>query len=233
MGSPSEEPNRDNDESPQTTLPMAAFRIDVTPVTVRAFEARQDELPTQPGDAKSWWNNEDTPSEWHGACNLGSARKDHPANCVTWHAANAYCALHGGALPTEAQAEYAIRAGTLTVYPWGEAFDPSRAISSVACEARGCAGGTAAVEANGPRCNVWGVCDLVGNVWEWTSTDYQPTLGAYTNQPADGVPAKPVHRGGGWHNHKPFLFRAAHRGLNYPKHGLTGVGFRCAYPTPS
>jgi sulfatase modifying factor 1 len=78
-----------------------------------------------------------------------------------------------------------------------------------------------------PRCNALGVCDVVGQVWEWTSTDYREAQCAYVMEPSRDPPVRPVHKGGSWQNHLPFLLRHAKRGLNHPDHGLTGVGFRC------
>jgi formylglycine-generating enzyme required for sulfatase activity len=154
-------------------------------------------------------------------------------NCVTWAVARAYCRDRGGDLPTEAEWEYAARAGTTTSYPWGPSFDPTRAIQSVECGARGCRGATSPVVQEGPRCNAWGVCDVVGNVWQWTLTDYREELGAYVSEVPSATPSNPVHRGGAWLDNVASLFRSAHRGLNYPDHGLTGVGFRCVVRRPA
>lgn len=180
-----------------------------------------------------WWTDAETPAGWLGRCNLGSPRRDHPANCVDFRAARAYCRAVGGDLPTEAEWERAARADPAAgAYPWGEPFDPDRAISSVPCGTRGCRGGTAPVARSGPRCGALGVCDLAGNVWEWTATAYRDRLGAHVAAPAADPPERPVIRGGAWLDDRPALFRAAQRGLVYPEHGLTGVGFRCVRRRP-
>ncbi|RKG77361.1 hypothetical protein D7V88_31075 [Corallococcus terminator] len=227
MGSPAGEAGRDVDEGPRTEWAFERFEMDVTPVTTRAFAALQEQVRAKDPQAR-WWTDAQTPGTWQGRCNLESPRADHPVNCVDWQAARAYCELVGGALPTEAEWEYAARASTTTAWWWGASFDAEHVVSSVACATRGCAGSTAPVVQAGARCNAWGLCDMVGNVWQWTATAYQEQLGAEegTVAPSD-VPEKPVHRGGSWLNHVPSLFRSAHRGLAYPKNGLTGVGFRC------
>lgn len=227
LGSPDGEPGHDADESPPTDVFVPAFAIDATEVTVDAFEARKVEVGKREPLAR-WWTEAEKPAGWPGACNLGSARRDHPANCVDFLAARTYCQLDGGDLPTEAEWERSARADPAAgVYPWGPAFDPGRAVSSVPCGTRGCRGGTEPVARRGLRCNALGICDLAGNVWEWTATGYRERLGAYVADVPAESPEKPVHRGGSWLNHRPELFRAAQRGLAYPEHGLTGVGFRC------
>ncbi|RKH49769.1 formylglycine-generating enzyme family protein [Corallococcus llansteffanensis] len=226
MGSPAGESGRDVDEGPRTELAFERFEMDVTPVTTQAFAARQEQVRARDPQAR-WWTDAQTPGMWLGRCNLSSPRVDHPVNCVDWRAARAYCELVGGALPTEAEWEYAARASTTTAYWWGASFDAEHVVGSVACATRGCGGGTAPVVQAGARCNAWGLCDMAGNVWQWTATAYQEHLGAEGAAAPSEVPAKPVHRGGSWLNHVPSLFRSAHRGLSYPQNGLTGVGFRC------
>ncbi|WP_404370110.1 formylglycine-generating enzyme family protein [Corallococcus coralloides] len=228
MGSPAGEPDRDVDEGPRTEVAFERFRMDVTPVTARAFAARREQVRAKDPQAR-WWTDAETPNGWLGRCNLDSERREHPVNCVDWRAARAYCELVGGALPTEAEWEYAVRASTTSTFWWGASFDAQHVVGSVSCGARGCLGGTAPVVQSGPRCNGWGLCDMAGNVWQWTATGYQERLGEDAPPDASGVPEKPVHRGGAWLNHIPSLFRSAHRGLAYPKNGLTGVGFRCVH----
>jgi formylglycine-generating enzyme required for sulfatase activity len=131
----------------------------VTHVTAAQFAAS---APERTGDV-AWRSHTDDPR-----CNVGSDRGEHPANCVNWYAARAWCAGLGMRLPTEAEWEHAARAGTETAYWWGETFDATRA---VACATEGCEA-TQAVATEGPRCNPWGVCDVSGNVWEWTRTTW-------------------------------------------------------------
>jgi len=226
MGSRFDERGRDPDEGPIQALSMPAFLIDRSSVTVESFELRQEELAEADPGAE-WTREGETPTDWPGRCNLGSLRRDHPANCVNWVAAHAFCRLRDMDLPTEAELEYAIRAGSTTAYWWGSSFETTHTVGSVSCGTRGCAGGTEAVVRDGDRCNAWGVCDAAGNVWQWTLTEYAPQLGSYVSNVPTERPASPVIRGGAWVNDDPRLFRSSHRGLAQFAGGLTEIGFRC------
>jgi sulfatase modifying factor 1 len=263
LGSPEGEEGRDEDEGPLTDIALERFWVDRTPVTVAQLEARLSEVLAADPAARVVREDE-TPSEWVGRCNVGSARRDHPATCVNVEAARAFCGLRGMDLPTEAEREAFARGGTRTAYAWGDSFDETRVVSSAACGARGCRGSTEPVVTSGPRCNALGVCDAAGNVWEWTLTEYAPSHGVHAHlapgAPRGGVAQlererggvrddratpgtgggeppsraegashteRPVIRGASWLDHEPRLFRSAMRGLAYPEHGLTHIGFRC------
>lgn len=160
---------------PAPPVAIDPFEIGVSHVTAAQFAAF---APERVGDVAWRSHTEDA------RCNVGSDRADHPANCVNWYAARAWCASQGMRLPTEAEWEHAARAGTTTAYWWGEAFDPTRA---VACATQGCEA-TEPVALEGPRCNAWGVCDVSGNVWEWTRT----TWGAPPHDLSDPLASKPT-----------------------------------------
>lgn len=226
IGSPEGEVGRDEDEGPLTEVVLSRFFVDRTPVTVAQLEARWSEVLARDPSARVVRADE-TPGEWVGQCNVGSERRDHPATCVSVEAARAFCALRGMDLPTEAEREAFARGGTRTPHWWGEAFDETRAVSSVACGARGCRGSTEGVVTSGPRCNALGVCDVAGNVWEWTVTEYVPAHGLGSNMVPEELSSQTVIRGASWLDHEPRLFRSAMRGLAYPDHGLTHLGFRC------
>jgi formylglycine-generating enzyme required for sulfatase activity len=111
------------------------------------------------------------------ACHWGS-RDRHlmPINCVSWKQAHTFCRWAGGALPTEAQWEYAARNGSRSApYPWGHHRpDCERAVMKTSAGATGC-NGTGYSRKTWPVCskptgnNRFGVCDLAGNVFEWTA----------------------------------------------------------------
>ena len=177
----------------------------------------------------------------------GFAQTDeHPVVNVTWNDAVAFCrwlSKKEGAcyrLPTEAEWEYACRAGTAARYHNGD--DPGR-LGEVArvMDARGrtafphvhqmeipggVSGLTAAVGGRGP--NALGLFDMHGNVWEWCHDWYDENY--YARSPAED-PCGPangtvrVRRGGGW-NSFPLWARASFRNYNSPDSRCANLGFR-------
>lgn len=128
------------------------------------------------------------------------------------------------ALPSEAQWEYACRAGTTTRYYWGDDLDGSL-IGEYAWYNEN--GGDDAHAVGGRLPNAWGLHDMSGNLWEWTQ-DY--AHGDYTGAPADGsawlTPEEPARivRGGSWYNGSGC--RSAYRGAMTPESRFGDYGFR-------
>jgi formylglycine-generating enzyme required for sulfatase activity len=125
------------------------------------------------------------------------------------------------ALPTEAQWEYACRAGTQTAFWWGDEFDESRA------NAGGKTTGTTPVKQYEP--NPWGLRDMHGNVWQWCADgDLRPYTGADPIDPQGltGVATRVV-RGGSWGS-RPASARAASRFAGHPGNRSHDQGFRFA-----
>ena len=213
-------------ERPAHVVRIADFRIDATEVTNRQFARFVRAQPR--------WSRDSLPAEEHNGRYLehwptaegpDSAALDEPVRFVTWHAANAYCSWTRGRLPTEAEWEYAARAGaTGEVYPWGRApADSTRA--------RFGADSPVAVRSYAP--NPLGLYDLAGNVWEfvddvWRSS-YEDSVRAAARDSADErtSDARRVIRGGSYEGAPVNLrvrFRDSHPALNAGPH----VGFRCA-----
>ena len=158
----------------------------------------------------------------------GWGRGRRPVIRVSWHDAAAYCAwLSERAeasyrLPSEAEWEYACRAGTTSAYSWGDAFDARRANGGREL------GRTTEVDAYRP--NGWGLHDMHGNVWEWCEDAGHPD---YAGAPEDGTawvgggsPDR-VLRGGSWAN-IPRDLRSATRTGYAPESRDDGAGFRVA-----
>jgi formylglycine-generating enzyme required for sulfatase activity len=142
-------------------------------------------------------------------------KRDHPINCVKWGDADAYCAWIGGRLPTEAEWEYAARGKDGRAYPWGRPAPSDRA-----CWLR--SAGTCAVGSIAAGASPFGLLDMAGNVWEWTSTPYCP----YTR--ADCGSDRRVDRGGGWSTDDARRLRTSFRASGSMEDQGDFLGFRCA-----
>ncbi|HMH48795.1 MAG TPA: SUMF1/EgtB/PvdO family nonheme iron enzyme [Candidatus Acidoferrum sp.] len=151
----------------------------------------------------------------------------HPVVYVSWHEASAFCGFGGGRLPTEAEWEYAARGGRAdAVYPWGNRYSATNANDLNWSDQHEDWEHTTAVKSFPP--NPFGLYDMAGNVWEWTSTVYKP----YPYRSDDGrenvrsIEARVV-RGGGFGN-DPRHLRASSRKYVPSEAGDSTIGFRCA-----
>ena len=152
---------------------------------------------------------------------LGWGRGDRPVITVSWNDAVAYVAWLSAEtradyrLPSEAEWEYAARAGTTTRYSWGRAPGRNRA-NCDGCESRWDKDRTAPVGSFPP--NPWGLYDMHGNVSEWVQDCWHDD---YRGAPDDGSawqrsrgcgfgPDRRVSRGGSW-NFNPAFMRSATR----------------------
>ncbi|MDO6415913.1 formylglycine-generating enzyme family protein [Sphingomonas sp. BIUV-7] len=247
MGSEDGEVGRGKDEGPRQRVQVSRFALaetDVTRAQWRAFvedTGRPDglgcaytELPKDQAGLASWRN-------------LGFPQQDdEPVVCVSWTEAQAYVrwlsAKTGRAyrLPTEAEWEYAARAGTTTPFPWGR--DPSHDQANYgadecctpATSGRDRWRHTSPVQSFPP--NRFGLYDMIGNVWQWTQDCYVDTL---AGRPAravavetEGCPFR-VARGGTWGD-PPALIRSASRNYAPPPRRIiadyrsAGFGLRVA-----
>jgi len=178
---------------------LDAFYIDKVPVT-NAQYAKFVEATGHP-----------PPPHWEGSGGTYPPdRANHPVVFVNWFDAQDYAAWAGKWLLTEAQWEKAARGTDGRVYPWGDWFD------KVMCNASEAGiGGTTPVGKYSPfGDSPYKVCDMAGNVWEWTATDWAP-----------GSSSK-VQRGGSFANRGSYA-RCAYRYLGLPEPRNPNVGFRC------
>ena len=167
-------------------------------------------------------------------------------NCVDWNAADRFCKAEGKRLPTEAEWEFAARGSDGRKYPWGDAPPSVKHLNACGgeCVAWGRKHGTAlealfaesdpwpttAPVGSFPQgASRWGIEDLVGNVWEWTSDFYAAYADADAEDPVGPASgATHVMRGGAWNGAYADWVRPSfrfHNGVDTRSHG---VGFRCA-----
>ncbi len=150
------------DETPQSVMCLPAFSMGTYPVTVAEYAcAVQAGEVAAPGrvQAVTWWNQLRHP--------------DHPVVCLTWDLATDYAAwlarvtLQTWSIPTEAEWEKAARGTDGRRYPWGEVWEPARANTSESGLRT-----TTPVGSYTQGASPYGVQDMAGNVYEWTSTWY-------------------------------------------------------------
>jgi formylglycine-generating enzyme required for sulfatase activity len=218
MGSPEGETGRDPDEPQHFVQIQRPYWLDADDVTNEAYRRFVLAVPAWQKDrADRAYRDDAYLKDWTGN-QYPSGAANHPVVWVSWHAAAAYARWAGKRLPTEAEWEYACRAGTTSAYWWGITFDPVRANNGPTLQP---AGGEA-------RRNPWGLSDMLGNVWQWTSSGYQ----AYPYHPDDGREnasgdRNRTARGGAWGKGEAFL-RSANRLSTAARTTSEQIGFRCA-----
>ena len=208
------------------------YWIDMTEVTVAEFNAFReaggyDDQAAWSADGWSWRQS-------MGATPLPqpclTQKPNEPQVCVTWYEADAYATWRGGHLPTEAEWEFAARGPDSHVYPWGDAFDGSRANLDGAS-------GPVAVGSY-PKGASWvGALDMAGNAMEWvadwwSSTYYQSEVRDDPTGPASGTIK--VEKGGWWgppDGTGAFLSRSSYRHFEDPPvYSDHHIGFRIVSP---
>jgi formylglycine-generating enzyme required for sulfatase activity/mono/diheme cytochrome c family protein len=227
MGSAETEKGRKPDEGPQHKVKIAPFWMGTHEVTWNEYELfmYQDEerkfkkeIPTDPyadkiSDAVS------RPTKPYVEMSFGMGKDDYPAISMTHHAANKYCEWLSAKmgeyyrLPTEAEWEYACRAGTKTQYSFG---DDESQINRYAWFEKNSDFKYQKIGRKQP--NPWGLYDMHGNVAEWTLDGYEPNAyetfkdGVATDPFVRGTKPYPhVARGGSWDDAAPVLRSAARR----------------------
>src|SRR5437763_798513 len=221
-----------DNERPAHTVDLPAFWIDTVPVSNAAYRAfiqdggyRRSDLWTNDGWA---WRQEaglTAPQFWSPDEGGGWVRErfgvtepvppDEPVQHVCWYEADAYARWAGKRLPTEAEWEKAAQgAGCSPANLWDAGrFSPAPVGSFAAAASR------------------WGVRQLIGDVWEWTSSDFAPYPGFRSHPYREysevffGDRFK-VLRGGSWATH-PLAVRTTFRNWDYPIRRQIFAGFRC------
>ena len=186
-----------NDDETPREVNLAPFRIGKYPVTVAQYLAFVEEGTAPDREPENWEGQQEHPN-W-------------PVVNVTWHQAAAYCEWAGGRLPTEEEWERAACGPDCTKYPWGnEDIDPSRANyddSKI--------GHPTPVGLYPSGASAEGACDMIGNVFEWTSSEWSKGKGAY------------VWRGGSF-GYDRWYARSSYRGHSRPVVQVRSLGCRLA-----
>jgi len=189
----------------------------------------------------------------NGPYSVIAGYENRPVVYVSWYGAIAYCnwlstrhgltscygpinnrgndpsvwrTKNGYRLPTEAEWEYACRAGSNTSYYWGDSINDSycwynnNSVNQIHTVGQ-------------KRQNTWGIFDISGNVWEWCNDWYDAN---YYSQSPSNNPVGPVsgsnrvYRGGGWHNSADCCRSAIRYNITPDYHGIA-LGFRlCRTP---
>ena len=163
-----------------------------------------------------------------------------PVIHVSWHQALGYCQWLSKVtgqryrLPTEAEWEYAARAGRDSYYWWGEQLDSPETQPRAHC--RGCA--TSRLIQNKTErvgqfaANAFGLHDTAGNVWEWTASRFASPFDGSEQRIASLLDKSPrVVRGGAW-NSGPSYLRTSQRDMKQPQHKDYALGFRVLRELP-
>ena len=261
MGSPPAEPERHDSEGPQHLVQLQGFFLGQTPITQAQWRAVA-QSQARPGERWGLTLNPN-PSRFmgdKGGLFPGEANTDHrPLERVSWLEAIEFCSRLSQrtgrhyTLPSEAQWEYACRAGTITLFHFGETITPELANYDGNYKyADGLKGENR--QQTTPvgmfPANAWGLHDMHGNVREWCLDHWHPS---YEGAPTDGRAwlnatdqvepsiSKVVNdeikdsqprllRGGSWDG-RPWYCRSASRLYGLPVYRNNTIGFRvCCLP---
>lgn len=249
MGSPASEANRSADEGPQHEVRIASLAIGQYEVTQAEWVAVMGDNPSQlkgerlPVDSVSWYeilvycNRRSLAEGLHPCYSINGSTDPASWGAVpsrangVWNAVVCEFSAQGYRLPTEAEWEYACRAGTRSATAFGDALDPSQAnfdwskpyqTSATATPRR------STVPAGSYAANAWGLHDTHGNVWEWCWDHYADNY--YARSPEADPPGAEggryrVMRGGSWTN-AGYRLRSAARRDEDPFYRDVDNGFR-------
>jgi formylglycine-generating enzyme required for sulfatase activity len=257
MGSPANEPQRSTNERQHWRVIKEPFYIAETEVTVeqfRRFVKATNYVTDAERGAEEGGHNKgafatvaDGDREWNASASWKNPfpnltdfqqRDDHPVVQVSWNDAKRFVEHFGLQLPTEAQWEYAARAGTMTAYFWGNDEASGRGygnVNDVSASKRFCHwnrsfpfddGTVLIAPVRSFKPNPWKLHDMGGNVAEWCEDVFHRDYPADdSDESAAGNGNARVMRGGSWLD-PPDLYRVAKRFAFLPQGRRDFLGFR-------
>ncbi|NER34909.1 MAG: ergothioneine biosynthesis protein EgtB [Oscillatoria sp. SIO1A7] len=227
-----------DNERPAHRVYLDTYWIDRYPVTCGQYRQFMADGGYQ---NESWWSEAgwkwlqehpvSQPLYWDDSTQWNN----YPVSGVSLYEADAYARYLGKQLPTEAQWEKAAswdaKIGRRRTYPWGEEMP-----SSDRCNCHGIVGQTTPVNAYPTGQSAYGLYDTLGNIWEWTSSLFEPYDGfiwypypGYSQAYFDNQHR--VQKGGSWIAH-PWLMRVSFRSWYPPETRHIFVSFRCVSSSP-
>jgi formylglycine-generating enzyme required for sulfatase activity len=232
MGSPQTEAGREQDEGPQHTVKISPFWMAECEITWNAYEiwmSDLDILRREVNGTKQTIRDKlaepfqiSKPTDPYTDMTFGMGKRSYPAICMTQHAARTFCHWLSAKtgryyrLPTEAEWEYACRAGTKTAYSFGDDIDQ---LGDYAWHYDNSNEVYSKVRTKKP--NPWGLYDMHGNVAEWVLDQHEAdTYSSFNGKTASNplrIPLKlfpRVVRGGSWDDDPELLRSAARVGSN-------------------
>ena len=203
------------DDLPVRKITLAPFYLDVHEVTNQRYAAFVKASHHRP------------PYQWHGL-KAPKGMEKRPVTNVSWDDAAAFCAWEGKRLPTEAEWERACR-GTAEggKYPWGNSA-PTAKLAVFGLD-------SGAVDAGTKPMNYFGLYDMIGNVWEWTTDWYDRTyyeVAPETNPQGPSEGRYRVLRGGSWFDTPDTFLASSYRSWARQGERSPTIGFRCAASFP-
>lgn len=244
MGSPTSETSRNNDET-QHTVTLSAFKLSKYEITNQQFALF---LNTNNIKGNGKFSGGRFPEQVLivAETRIGltfnpttgwvpvSGMENHPVVNVTWYGADEFARYAGGRLPTEAEWEYACRAGTTTPFFTGYCLTDTEAsydwkFPYGSCSNLNTTSPTGTSQVGSFPANAWGLHDMHGNVWEWCGDWYDLyTTTAQTNPTGPALGSMKVTRGGSWYINSLYS-RSAMRRSHFPDTFHITRGFRVAY----
>jgi formylglycine-generating enzyme required for sulfatase activity len=251
MGSPDSESGRWDDEGPQHSVTVNVFYMGKYEVTVGEFQrfvnaAGYKTLAETSGGGYVWTGSQleqKADANWKNP--YFSQGESQPVVLVSWYDAVEYCnwrsreeglaaaytrngdtvtwdrGANGYRLPTEAEWEYACRAGTTTPFSTGNNITTSQ----------GNYNSSKTKNVGSYSANPWGLYDMHGNVFEWCWDWHGDYSGGAAADPAGASPDMfRIGRGGGWYYYDALHLRSASRQRNTPSNRCSGLGFRVVRP---